>query len=277
MPSRRSRRAWPSSVRRSHTITAEQRDVRDVGVREAAEDRGVQHGAARLRRHRHVHDVLHGLARRRVHERARHHRARAPHHHGRRPRRRARARACAPARCAVSPMSTCGIGAVAGDDGGVVDHAPRSCARGSRGPPRSAGVGATARIRRSSSPSPSSTCSATIAPCSARNAASQPPRTAPTMASHMSSYARLLDVAGRVRAARDGHDDLGAHLAGPRGGSRRAGCWCRGTPATAASPASGRNDASGVGTGEKVLVSCIIIATTIFWRAIDGLPQGAAG
>jgi len=48
-------------------------------------------------------------------------------------------------------------------------------------------VGATARMRRSSSPSPSSTCSATIAPWSARNTASQPPRTAPTMASTMSS------------------------------------------------------------------------------------------
>ncbi len=47
--------------------------------------------------------------------------------------------------------------------------------------------GATARRRRSSSPSPSSTCSATIAPCSARKTASQPPRTAPTMASAMSS------------------------------------------------------------------------------------------
>ena len=47
--------------------------------------------------------------------------------------------------------------------------------------------GATARMRRSSSPSPSSTCSATIAPCSARNAASHPVRIAPTMASHMSS------------------------------------------------------------------------------------------
>src|SRR5215470_8565204 len=36
----------------------------------------------------------------------------------------------------------------------------------------------------------------------------------------------------------------------------------------AAAPASGRNDASGVGTGENVLVSCIIIATTIFRRAM---------
>ena len=36
----------------------------------------------------------------------------------------------------------------------------------------------------------------------------------------------------------------------------------------AATPASGRNDASGVGTGENVLVSCIIIATTIFRRAM---------
>ncbi len=48
-------------------------------------------------------------------------------------------------------------------------------------------VGAAVRMRRSSSPSPSSTCSATIAPCRARNTASQPPRTAPTMASTMSS------------------------------------------------------------------------------------------
>ena len=88
-------------------------------------------------------------------------------------------------------------------------------------------VGATARIRRRSSPSPSSTCSATIAPCSARNAASQPFRMAPTMASHMSSYARLLDVARGMRARRDGDDDLGAHLLRPRGGTRRAGCWCR--------------------------------------------------
>jgi hypothetical protein len=30
------------------------------------------------------------------------------------------------------------------------------------------------------------------------------------------------------------------------------------------------NDASGVGTGEKVFVSCIIIATTILRRAIPG-------
>ena len=45
------------------------------------------------------------------------------------------------------------------------------------------------RLQRSSSPSPSSTCSATIAPCRARNAASQPPRMPPTTASHMSSYA----------------------------------------------------------------------------------------
>ena len=49
--------------------------------------------------------------------------------------------------------------------------------------------GATARTRRSSSPSPSSRCSATIAPWRARRMASHPPRTAPTMASAMSSYA----------------------------------------------------------------------------------------
>jgi hypothetical protein len=48
-------------------------------------------------------------------------------------------------------------------------------------------LGATARIRRSSSPSPSSRCSATIAPCSARNAASHPFLIAPTIASHISS------------------------------------------------------------------------------------------
>ena len=41
----------------------------------------------------------------------------------------------------------------------------------------------------------------------------------------------------------------------------------------AASPASGRNDASGVGTGENVLVSCIIIATTIFFfSGMGSLP-----
>src|SRR5262245_23196464 len=44
----------------------------------------------------------------------------------------------------------------------------------------------------------------------------------------------------------------------------------------AAAPASGRNDASGVGTGEKVLVSCIIEATTILRRAI-GLSGAAVG
>jgi len=37
---------------------------------------------------------------------------------------------------------------------------------------------------------------------------------------------------------------------------------------TAACPESGLNDASGVGTGENVFVSCIIIATTILRRAI---------
>src|SRR5262245_1103840 len=39
----------------------------------------------------------------------------------------------------------------------------------------------------------------------------------------------------------------------------------------AAAPASGRNDASVVGTGENVLVSCIIIATTILGAVIGGL------
>src|SRR5215813_3480293 len=42
----------------------------------------------------------------------------------------------------------------------------------------------------------------------------------------------------------------------------------------AAAPASGRNDAKGVGTGEKVLVSCIIEAITILRRAIG--VSGAA-
>jgi DHA1 family multidrug resistance protein-like MFS transporter len=45
--------------------------------------------------------------------------------------------------------------------------------------------------------------------------------------------------------------------------------------ATAASPASGRNDDSGVGTGEKVLVSCIIIATTSLRRAMGAPPAGS--
>src|SRR5262244_3212212 len=36
----------------------------------------------------------------------------------------------------------------------------------------------------------------------------------------------------------------------------------------AAAPDSGRNADSGVGTGEKVFVSCIIIATTIFSRPL---------
>ena len=43
--------------------------------------------------------------------------------------------------------------------------------------------------------------------------------------------------------------------------------------AMAASPDSGRNEASRVGTGEKVLVSCIIIATTILRRAMLSPPS----
>src|ERR1700675_2734911 len=43
----------------------------------------------------------------------------------------------------------------------------------------------------------------------------------------------------------------------------------------AACPESGRKEASGVGTGEKVFVSCIIIATTILRRAIgSALHEG---
>ena len=73
--------------------------------------------------------------------------------------------------------------------------------------------GATARMRRSSSPSPSSTCSATMAPCSARNAASQPSRIAPTMAVAHVLVGGPLDGAGRVGAGGERHDDLGARLA----------------------------------------------------------------
>src|SRR5215831_20867672 len=40
----------------------------------------------------------------------------------------------------------------------------------------------------------------------------------------------------------------------------------------AAWPESGRNDASGVGTGEKVFVSCIIMATTNLRRAMSSWP-----
>src|SRR5262249_14618299 len=40
----------------------------------------------------------------------------------------------------------------------------------------------------------------------------------------------------------------------------------------AAWPESGRNDPSGVGTGENVFVSCIIMATTNFRRAMPSQP-----
>jgi len=79
-----------------------------------------------------------------------------------------------------------------------------------------------------------------------------------------------------MRAGRDGDDDLGAHLVGHVEEAAELGI---GVAELLDGRGAGerRNEASDVRTGEKVLVSCIIIATTIFWRAIDGLPQGAAG
>ena len=136
---------------------------------------------------------------------------------------------------------------------------------GSRGPPRS--QGGPQRESARSSPSPSSTCSNTIAPCSARNAASHPSGRRPRWR-RTCPVRGLLDIARRVRAARDGDDDLGAHLVRHVEEPRELGIgvaevWpprrrrSAGTRRAACAPA-------------KVLVSCIIIATTIFWRAIDG-------
>ena len=99
-------------------------EMRDIGVRKAAEHGGVQDGARGLRADGHVHDILHGLARRGVHERARHHGQPSPDHDGldlavHRPHER-------PGR----PLGRLAhvdvwIGPVAGEDGGVVDHGRR--------------------------------------------------------------------------------------------------------------------------------------------------------
>ena len=78
----------------------------------------------------------------------------------------------------------------------------------------------------------------------------------------------LLDVAGRVRAAPRPAPTISApaFCATPR--NPPSCVLVSRNSSIAAAPASGRNDASGVGTGENVLVSCIIIATTIFRRAM---------
>ena len=93
-------------------------------MRKAAEYGGVEHRAARLGRNGHVHDVLHGLAGRRVHERARHHWTPAPYHRWvDQPVERAQERA--PGALAGLPHVDVRIGAIAGDDRGVLDHRRR--------------------------------------------------------------------------------------------------------------------------------------------------------
>ena len=98
-----------------------ERQMRDVGLREAAEHRSVQHLAGVLGLVGHAHQGLHRLARGRVDQRAAHDRAVAPHH----PRLDlARERAHQGAAGATGRVGHVDmrIGAVAGDDGRALDH-----------------------------------------------------------------------------------------------------------------------------------------------------------
>jgi hypothetical protein len=98
-----------------------QREMRDVGLRKAAEHRGVQHLARVLRLVGHAHQRLHRLARGCVDQRAAHDRPVAPHHlrldlavqH-------AQQRAAGAAR-GVGHVDV-RVGAIAGDDRGALDH-----------------------------------------------------------------------------------------------------------------------------------------------------------
>ena len=227
-----------------------------------------------LGRDGHVHEVLHRLARRRVHQRAGHHRAGCPRPSRARPRRSACASGVRPARRAVSAMSMCGIGPIAGDDGGVVDHARRHVRVEIERRRRSARRGAIARMRRSSSPSPSSRCSATMAPCRASKTASQPFLIASTMAVAHVLVGGLLDIARRVSAGRHRHDELRTGLLRHVEEAAELGIGVSELLDGRLAATSGRNEASGVGTGEKVFVSCIIIATTILRAIASALHEG---
>ena len=140
--------------------------------------------------------------------------------------RRARARSVRPARCGRLAHVDVRVGAVAGDHGGVVDHGARSCARGSRAPPRSAagapprGCGAAARPRRRPRARPPSPRAARGTPRRTRRG----PR--PRWPRPCPRRPRVLDVARRMGAApRRGRRSRRPSPA-PRGGTRRAGYWC---------------------------------------------------
>ena len=83
----------------------------------------------------------------------------------------------------------------------------------------------------------------------------------------------LLDVARGMGAGGDGDDDLRAHLLGDVQEPAELGV---GVLELLDGGVAGERaeDASGVGTGENVLVSCIIVATTILRRAMAVLQHG---
>src|SRR6185503_6228053 len=127
--------------------------------------------------------------------------------------------------------------------------------------------GATLRRRRSSSPSPSSYPSLTIAPCRSSRIASHPAAAASTILPAMDSYA-----AASTRPLGAALPATGSTISAPARPARSRNApiavpvpW---NASRISAPSYGRlplaeNRASGVGTGENVLVSCFIWAMTI--------------
>ena len=117
------------------------------------------------------------------------------------------------------------IGAIAGDDGGVVDHRRRHVRvevepDGDRQP------------RRHGADPPKQLPFAVVQMLGHHRAVQREERrvaAVPDRAHDRVAHVlvgRPLDVPGRVRAGGDGKDDLRARSPEPRGGSRRAGYWC---------------------------------------------------
>ena len=124
-------------------------------------------------------------------------------------------------------------------------------------------------MRRSSSPSPSSWLAVAMAPCSASSTASQPSATAPVIASTKVSKAR-----SSTRPLGGAPPAIGIRISAPASratwisppsvvlvpSKRASAAWV--PSAGPARPVPIANASSGVGIGEKVLVSCIISAST---------------
>ena len=171
------------------------------------------------------------------------------------------------------------IGLVAGDHRRMLAHRRDRGWCACRAPRRSAPRARSCAGARSSSPSPSSWLCVTIAPCRSSSIASQPRATASQMRAGDVLEGRVVDRPARRSAWRRPDHRLGALLLGEldEGADRRAGALERRAgrlALRAAARAAAPKRASGVGTGEKVLVSCFILAMT---RRMKMLSREVAG